>query len=96
VNDAVKMGVTSGLAPEHAWLVNWFREQNADVANLPEEKIATANYFAESYIDSFGVIALIGDIEDRFGVRFDEDDFQNRRFATVDGLAGLIREKVDA
>jgi acyl carrier protein len=96
VSEAVEMGVTSGLEPEHAWLVSWFREQNADVANLPEEKIATANYFAECYIDSFGVIALISDIEERFGVRFDEDDFQNRRFATVDGLAGLIREKVAA
>lgn len=84
------------MSEELQWLVFWFRQQRPDLADQPASDIATANYFAAGYIDSFGVIALISDIEERFGVRFQETDFQNRSFDTVDGLATLIREKADA
>jgi acyl carrier protein len=79
------------LQPEDQWLIAWFREKNAGLAN--NRDLGRANYFAVGLIDSFGVIQLIADIEQHFGVRFDEDDFQKRGFSTVDGLAELIREK---
>lgn len=78
---------------ELAWLINWFREQNPMLASLTDQEMEAADFFAAEYIDSFGVIMLIEAAEQEFGISFDEDDFQNRAFARVIGLAGLIRDK---
>lgn len=50
------------------------------------------NYVEAGLVDSFGVIQLVSDIEDCFRVQFDQSDFEDPRFSTVDGLAQLVAE----
>jgi acyl carrier protein len=76
---------------EEVWLVDWFRGRNETLVSTPIEQIVTADYFESQFVDSFGVIQLIEDVEQRFKLRFDERDFQDRRFSTVVGLAEIIR-----
>ena len=52
------------------------------------------NYFDAGAIDSFGVIELIEAVEDRFKIAFRQHDFQDRRFATVAGLAEIVHERL--
>lgn len=78
---------------ELSWLIGWFREQNPLLASLTDQEMEAADFFAAEYIDSFGVIMLIEAAEQEFGISFDEDDFQNRDFSKVKGLADLIQGK---
>ncbi|WFE89354.1 acyl carrier protein [Roseibium porphyridii] len=80
-------------AVELSWLINWFREQNPLLASRTDQEMEAADFFAAEYIDSFGVIMLIEAAEQEFGISFDEDDFQNRDFSKVSGLADLIQGK---
>lgn len=69
------------------WLKRWFSEKRS----LPEN-IEVENYFEAGLIDSFGVIELIEAVEKEFNIRFQESNFQDRRFATIQGLAQIIQE----
>ncbi|WP_269583965.1 phosphopantetheine-binding protein [Roseibium sp. Sym1] len=80
-------------AVELSWLIGWFKEQNPTLASLAGEDMEKADFFAAEYIDSFGVIMLIEAAEQEFDIKFDEDDFQNRSFSQVSGLAEIIRDK---
>ena len=83
----------SEAGTEESWLIDWFRKQNPELSSISTEKMMTSNYFLSEYIDSFGVITLINDAERAFNVRFDERDFQDRRFATIAGLSEIIRDR---
>lgn len=70
------------------WLCEWFiirGKYKGDAAALP-----AINYFDASLLTSLEVIEFVSEIEDRFGVRFSEQDFQDPRFVTVSGLADII------
>jgi D-alanine--poly(phosphoribitol) ligase subunit 2 len=73
--------------PPEKWLQNWFAARGATVAR-------DQNYFDSNAIDSFGVIEMIEEIEDHFKLKFRQHDFQDRRFATVAGLAEIINERL--
>ena len=51
------------------------------------------NYFKEDYIDSVGVFDLISALESRFNFEFNNDDFQDRDFVTIEGLSKIIMDK---
>ncbi len=70
------------------WLSEWLSNRNLNV-----DLAADDNFFDKGALDSFGVIELIEDIEDKFDIIFDETDFQDRRFPTIGGLSELIAEK---
>lgn len=74
------------------WLCAWFRQRNGGV---PAGSAAghEVNYFESGWIDSMGVIDLVAEVEGHFGIQFAHEDFQDRRFPTIGGLAELIREK---
>lgn len=69
------------------WLENWFRSRTG-LAEHPRDK----NMFDAAWIDSMGVMELIDALEQEFGFRFTESHFQDRRFPTIGGLAGLVDE----
>ena len=71
-----------------SWLRDWFAERGADEPLNPND-----NYFENGLIDSFGAIELIEEVETHFSIRFTERDFQDRRFASLAGLAELINKK---
>lgn len=45
-------------------------------------------------IDSFDVLEMVVFAEGTYGVKFAAADFANPEFATLSGLAGLIRERI--
>lgn len=53
-----------------------------------------ADYFEAAIIDSFAAIEFVEDIERRFGIRFSDQDFQDKRFYTASGLAAIVAEKI--
>jgi acyl carrier protein len=75
------------------WLENWFRKNSV----MPRDDIrreSGENYLEKGWIDSLAFITLISDIEEQFSIRFSNDEFQDRSFATIDGLTKAIREHV--
>ncbi len=54
------------------------------------------NIFESGWIDSFSTILLVEDLELEFGIQFAEEHFQDRRFATIRGIAEIVSELVDA
>ena len=48
--------------------------------------------FTSGRLDSLGVVAMITALEQRFGVRFSEDDLEDARFARVSGVVEIVRE----
>lgn len=70
-----------------SWLIAYFSKN----APIPES-VENENYFEKGLIDSFGVIELIEAIEDDFNIHFEQKHFQDKRFATIGGLAEIISE----
>ena len=73
------------------WLVN----RLAKGKSLSDEDCGRS-YFDQGLVDSLGVIELIEDLEQQYSIRFTEAHFQQRRFATIDGLSELVQELRDA
>lgn len=76
---------------ETEWLLSWFQQRRSVPGHTLEDKLQV-NYFEAGLIDSFGVIELIAEIEEHFGIFFSENHFQNRGFATIGGLSTIIAE----
>ncbi len=76
------------------WVINWFAE-NADVEKDELINNIESNYFHEGWIDSFKFMSLIEDIEDKFDIAFDNEEFQNRNFAVLKGLIEIISSKLN-
>jgi acyl carrier protein len=70
------------------WLVEWFRHREPLITLAPE-----ANFFVAGAIDSFGVIELIEEVEDAFAVKFTQEEFQDPRFISIQGVAELLERK---
>jgi acyl carrier protein len=78
-----------------AWLINWFSKNSSfDAAKV--KKRTAENYFDQGWIDSFKFINLVSDAEKKFKLRFSNDEFQNRKFTTIKGLASIIAYKINA
>jgi len=74
------------------WLEDWF-VSNGNVSKEDIQAHLNDNYFEMGYIDSFGFIMLISKIEEELGIRFENDQFQNRSFSTINGLAKCMEKK---
>ena len=77
------------LETVEAWLQDWFAGRGA----RPQRD---ENYFDAGAIDSFGIIEMIEAVESHFKFAFHQHDFQDRRFATIAGLAEIVDERVQA
>lgn len=72
------------------FIEDWFLENGS----LKKEDIkSNDNYIESGYIDSFGFLDLIQTCEDRFNIHFSDDDFENDKIFTIDGLAEIIEAK---
>lgn len=54
----------------------------------------TALFGALPELDSFGVVALVGAIEDRFDITIDDDEFGAELFETVGSLRDFVDGKL--
>ena len=50
----------------------------------------TVDLFEDGYVDSVGVIELIGFLEKTFAIEIPEDDLFSPEFSTIDGIAGIV------
>lgn len=76
------------------WVLDWF-EQNSSVDRETLEANGDQNYFDAGYIDSFVFISLMADIEEELGIEFDNEQFWDRSFATINGLVKILDEMVE-
>lgn len=76
------------------WLTNWF-EKNSDLTKEEIEKNVSEDYLAKGWIDSFKFVSFITEIEEEFKITFSTDEFQNRGFATLDGLTIIIEARIE-
>jgi D-alanine--poly(phosphoribitol) ligase subunit 2 len=70
------------------WLTDWFHHREPLIRLAPE-----TNFFVAGAIDSFGVIELIEEVEQTFSVKFTQEEFQDPRFVSIQGLANLLDSK---
>lgn len=68
-----------------------------DLMQSPEDlQPETALFGSLPELDSFGVVALVGALEDRFDITIDDDEFGAELFETVGTLVAFVDEKVGA
>ena len=84
INSLIKM-----KSKIEAWIMYWFKDKSPDT-NLD----INDNYFEKNAIDSFGIMELITDIETHYEITFSQDDFQDPRFANIEGLSNILMEKI--
>ena len=71
------------------YIRNWFACRN-DYVSVDDN----VDYYVQGLIDSFGIFEMIDHLEERYPIRFDDQDFREPAFRTVVGLAGLIERKL--
>ncbi len=76
------------------WLIEWFVNNTGKQKDEIEENLDNS-YFEMGYLDSFKFIGFISDIEDEFGIEFDNDQFEDRSFSTISGMAKIIEEALN-
>ena len=75
------------------WVCELFEKKGTVPGATLEEKLKT-DYFETGLVDSLGVVELIGELEQKYAVRFLDKHFQERRFSTIGGLAEIVSELV--
>lgn len=66
-----------------------------ELSHAPDElQIDTALFGSLPELDSFGVVALVGALEDRFDITIDDDEFGAELFETVGTLTDFIDAKL--
>lgn len=71
------------------WLLDWF-EKHTGVKREEIEERSGENYFRLGYIDSFEFISLISELEDIFHITFDNEQFEDKDFSTIDGMSKIV------
>lgn len=77
------------------WIVDWFEENGTVSRDVIEERLGD-DYLDEQWIDSLEFTNLVLEVENEYDVEFSNDEFQDRSFATVNGLAEIINHKVNS
>ena len=52
------------------------------------------DYLEKKYLDSLNLIKFISSIEKNFKIKFNQNDFLNRKFRTIKGLGSIINKKI--
>jgi acyl carrier protein len=73
------------------WLCDWFASRGKIKGDTAEQ--LHVDYFEAGLLTSLEVIEFVSEIEERFGVSFSEQDFQDPRFVTIAGLAELVAQQ---
>ena len=84
--------MTDTLSAVREVLIDTLELQQAPEALQP----STALFGALPELDSFGVVALVAAIEDRFEITIDDDEFGAELFETVGTLTEFVESKLTA
>lgn len=74
------------------YLVNWFLTELK--VQLKEED-CTVNFLESGWVDSFGFIQLITEVEEKFQVSLLEDDLTEDTLFTILGMSQMIERKMN-
>jgi acyl carrier protein len=75
------------------WIINWFFF-NKEITKEEFYRDSELNFFEKEYIDSMGIIDFVTDIESHFEIKFEPENFQDKKFATIDGLSEIIGNRI--
>lgn len=84
--------MTATLDAVRAVLIDALELQHSPDELQPE----TALFGSLPELDSFGVVALVGALEDRFDITIDDDEFGAELFETVGTLTSFVEQKLAA
>jgi D-alanine--poly(phosphoribitol) ligase subunit 2 len=76
------------------WLSEWF-VKNTNISEGEIEECSSKSYFELGLIDSLKFISFIPELEEHFEIQFSNDEFQDRKFSTINGLADILFAKVN-
>lgn len=76
-----------------AWLIGWFKNETGEAEGSIKNKLHE-NYLSNGWLDSFKFIYFITAVEETFNISFDNNEFQDRSFATIEGVAKIIERKI--
>ncbi|MHA7733142.1 acyl carrier protein [Nitrosopumilus sp. S6] len=76
------------------WLIEWF-ERNSDLTRDEIQKNMFEDYLAKGWIDSFKFVTFVTEIEEEFKITFSTDEFQDRTFATLEGVNKIIEARIE-
>jgi acyl carrier protein len=88
----LQLRMSQNTSDVRKWLIKWFNQQTV-IDEQTLQSRTNKDYLQEGWIDSMKFIGLVSSVEDEFDIEFSNDEFQDRSFATIDGLAELIAEK---
>lgn len=67
-----------------------FLESHNPIPGDTEAQKLTCHYLDAKIIDSLGIVQMIMEFEEKFGIEFTSDDLQSEAFLTVGGVIGII------
>jgi len=93
IRDQIRQNYGGELRTEvQAWLTDWF-ERRAKIGKLAGVSPLDIDYFEAGWLTSMEVVEFITEIEQTFGMQFSDEDMQDSRFVTINGLTELILER---
>ena len=76
-------------------VIEFFTNNSEGLLSLDdEEKLLNCNYLDEGVIDSFGIVVMITELEEKLNVKFTAKDMQSYEFQSIGGLISLLEEKI--
>lgn len=80
------------ISEVHAFVLDYLGANKPIPGANPEEKLGY-DYLDAGHIDSFEIMQMILSMEERFAIRFSEEDLQSEEIRTIGGLAGIIERR---
>lgn len=74
------------------WIIDWIVKNSSISKDILETKLSD-NYLEEGWIDSLQFVSFVTEIEDKFNIKFLNEEFQNPEFSTIIGLSKIIEKK---
>ena len=76
------------------WLSVWF-VKNTNISEPEIAECSSKSYFELGLIDSLKFISFLSELEEHFNIQFTNDEFQDRKFSTINGLVDIIYTKAN-
>jgi acyl carrier protein len=94
----VKSGIVGRMAMSSKLVEEALSAEIRNIALISEadaDIVLDEDFLVSGLIDSFGFIALLKFVEERYGIVIEEDDQFDDRLRTVRGMASFVKEKLD-
>jgi acyl carrier protein len=73
-------------------VLTFLSSKNHIPGDTEAEELA-CDYLAAGVLDSMGIVEMVTEFEDIFGIRFSPEDMQSDEFRTVGGLIGIVERR---